>query len=139
MKFRTLQCGFLMYNKHMLIIGLLSWWYGAGWLQLMQRQAAHLNRTIDFFSITLLLKTLFSPYRQISAGSVRGAVGVQLRAWFDRQVSRIIGAFVRLTVIVFGLLATALVTISSLLVLLIWPLIPTLPVIVLIVLTGITR
>ena len=125
-----------MYNKHMLILGLVSWWYGAGWLQLMQRVSTHIMDIMDFFSVGLLFKTLFSPYRQISTGKVNGPIGLQLRAWFDLQISRVIGAMVRLAVIVFGLAATLLTAICALALLLVWPLVPALPIITAIVVLG---
>lgn len=86
----------------MFIVGLLGWWYGPGWRGYMSRTLDRLAATADFFSISLLLRTLFSPFRQISAGSVRGPLGVQLRAFFDRLISRLIGAMVRSALIVAG-------------------------------------
>ena len=86
----------------MFIVGLFSWWYGAGWLQRVQVVKERLSGLYDYFSIDLLIKTLFSPFRQISAGSVRGPIGVQIRAFFDQLISRTIGMIVRSLVIVSG-------------------------------------
>lgn len=112
----------------MLFIGLFSWWYGAGWLQLAQRAMARIAGMLDFFSVGLLLKTLFSPYRQISVGRVNGPLGVQLRAWGDLQISRVIGAMVRLAVIIFGLIATLLMVVAAVALLVLWPFVPLLPI-----------
>lgn len=120
----------------MLVIGLISWWYGAGWLQLAHRLLHRIAGVMDFFSIGILLKTLLSPYRQISAGRVQGPLGVQLRAWFDLQISRVIGAMVRLSVIVFGLIATGLILFCALLLMIVWPLVPLLPLITTFVMFG---
>ena len=49
----------------------------------------------DYFSIDLLVRTWFAPFRQISAGAVDGPIGVQIRAFFDRLISRTIGGIVR--------------------------------------------
>lgn len=68
----------------------------------MRRVLERLAATADFFSIGLLLRTLFSPFRQISAGRVRGPLGVQLHAFFDRLISRLIGAMVRTAMIFTG-------------------------------------
>lgn len=110
-----------------MITALLGWWYGAGW----QFQAGEVLRRFDElndgFSIGLLLRTLFSPFRQISAGSVQGPLGVQLRAWVDRLVSRFIGALIRSAVIIAGLITMLLYGLVSLLLLMVWPLIPLLP------------
>lgn len=91
----------------MFIVGLLGWWYGPGWQQSARRVTERLAATADFFSIGLLLRTLFSPFRQISAGAVRGSLSVVLHAWLDKLISRLIGAMVRSAMIVTGVLALA--------------------------------
>ena len=55
----------------MFLVGIFQWWYGAGWRRHMQRVGLGVLRTADFFSIGLLVRTLFDPFRQISAGQVR--------------------------------------------------------------------
>lgn len=112
----------------MVIVGFLSWWYGAGWLQRVRAVGQRLETTFDYFSIDLLVRTLFSPFRQISAGKVRGPIGVQIRAFFDRLISRIIGSIVRSFMIIIGsmwLFATAIIGVLAVL---IWALVPLFPV-----------
>ena len=118
----------MRYNKLMFVVGLISWWYGAGWKQQAYRTANRLMSLMDYFSIDSLLKTLFSPYRQISAGKVRGPVGVQLRAFFDRTFSRIIGAVVRTIVIIIGSFTIVVAAIWGIVSLLLWLVMPLLPV-----------
>ncbi len=113
----------------MLFVGLFSWWYGAGWLQLARRAMGRVLSMADFFSIGLLLKTLLAPYRQISVSQVNGPLGVKLRAWADLQISRVIGAMIRLIVILFGLAATLLMLVVALALMVIWPFVPVLPVV----------
>lgn len=88
-----------------------------------------MGATMDYFSIDLLLRTLFSPFRQISAGKVRGPLAVQMRAFFDRLVSRVIGAMVRSFMIVIGLVAIISYTLIGCLVLLLWAIVPLFPII----------
>ena len=88
-----------------------------------------LAASADFFSIGLLASTLFAPFRQISAGNVVGPIGDQIRAFFDRLISRTIGAFVRTSVIIFGLVVMSLQAIFGLIVLVSWLIIPLLPII----------
>lgn len=114
----------------MLILSFFSWWYTAGWGQLGRRAVVRIASVLDFFSVGLLLKSLFAPFRQISVGRIQGSLDKQVRAWADRQISRGIGAMVRLTVIVFGLLATIMMAIVSLALLILWPLVPLVPFIV---------
>lgn len=83
----------------------------------------------DYFSLDLLLRTLFSPFRQISAGSVRGPIGVQLRALVDNLISRIIGGIVRTIVIVIGSVTLLLSCTLGLVRIVVWPLVPVLPVV----------
>lgn len=113
----------------MFIVGLLSWWYTAGWWHRVHRLHEKLESTLDYFSIGLLLRTLFSPFRQISAGRVRGPLGVQLRAWVDRLVSRLIGAMVRTVVIFVGLVTIVVHVVLGSIIVIGWALVPLLPVV----------
>lgn len=112
----------------MFVVGLLQWWYGAGWLARARLIGDRLTKTFDYFSIDLLLKTWFSPFRQISAGGVRGPLGVQLRAWFDRLISRLIGAGVRTVMIVIGLGWILIQSALGVIELLTWLILPVFPV-----------
>ena len=111
----------------MVIVGLLGWWYGPGWRRCAGRVAERLAATADFFSIGLLLRTLFAPFRQISAGRVRGSLSVILHAWFDRLLSRLIGAMVRTAMIVTGALALTVHGIVGIVMILGWLVVPALP------------
>lgn len=112
-----------------MLMAFFSWWYGAGW----RRQGAEITRTmsglLDTFSITLLLKTLFSPFRQISVGSVDGPIGLQIRAFFDRLVSRIIGALIRFVMVMTGSVVIAFFGLWGMIKIIMWPLLPLFPVI----------
>ena len=113
----------------MFIAGMLLWWYGQGWRDAAVRVGPRIATLEDYFSIDLLLKTLFSPFRQISAGKVQGSLNVQMRAFFDRTISRVIGAMIRLFTIVIGLIAIVLYAVMGVIVLVLWAVIPLLPVI----------
>lgn len=114
--------------KHM-VIAFVVWWYGAGWRRRAMFVRDRLARIMDAFSIDLLLKTLFSPFRQISNVSVDGPIGVRIRAWFDKLISRIIGAIVRMLTIIAGVIVLLLAVVWGVAVLLAWPLIPLLPIV----------
>lgn len=90
---------------------------------------ARCNWILETFSVPELLRTLFAPFRETYAGKVKGPLDVQIRAFFDRFISRIIGFIVRTFLIgmaVVGLVAVFVVAVFSLLA---WPFIPLLPVI----------
>lgn len=86
-----------------------------------------LNRMFDYFSVDILVKTLFSPFRQISAGRVNGPLGIQLRAFVDRLISRLIGAMIRTAVLVFGVITIILTALFGLFELVLWAVLPILP------------
>jgi len=111
----------------MFVLDVLSWWYGAGWRGRAAKLKEQLAATEDYFSVDLLIKTLFSPFRQISAGKVQGPLGVQMRAFFDRLISRAIGGVVRSFMVVVGTVALALNTILGVVFLLVWAVVPLLP------------
>ena len=67
----------------LLVTSLLTWWYTDGWRARAGIVSHRLDATIDYFSFDLLLKTLFAPFRQISAGNVDGPLEVKLRALVD--------------------------------------------------------
>lgn len=113
----------------MFIVGLFSWWYGAGWKRCILAVRDGLAGIYDYFSLDLLLRTLFSPFRQISAGGVRGPIGVQVRALVDNLISRVIGGIVRSIVIVIGSVTLLLSCLLGLVRIVLWPFIPVLPVV----------
>jgi hypothetical protein len=121
----------------MMIVALFSWWYGAGWARAAKRVGGRMEAMLEAFSVALLARTLFSPFRQISAGQVRGSFDAQMRAMGDRLFSRFFGAFVRTLFILIGLGGAALAGIFGVIELILWPVIPFLPVIsVVLALTG---
>jgi hypothetical protein len=113
----------------MLLISLVQWWYGDGWRQRAQMVGGRLDSTVDYFSIELLLKTLFAPFRQISAGKVDGPLEVKFRAFADRLISRVIGAMVRLVVLVIGIITIFLQSMIGMIILAGWACVPILPII----------
>lgn len=113
----------------MFIVGLLSWWYGAGWVAEAKRVRERIASVTDYFSIDLLIKTLFSPFRQISAGRVNGPLAVKWRAFVDRLISRCIGALMRTILIVVGAVTIMVVVIVGGITLVAWLVVPALPLI----------
>ncbi len=113
----------------MFIVGMLSWWYSRGWIDQALLVRERIVRTMDYFSVDLLLKTLFAPYRQIGASRVDGSLGVKWRAFVDRTVSRVIGSIVRAILIVIGSVAVILHSILGAVVLVLWGAVPLLPLI----------
>jgi len=113
----------------MAIVGILLWWYTDGWKQLLRRIQARMVRWFDYFSIDILIRTLFAPFRQISAGRVDGSIDVQFHAFVDRLVSRMIGMFVRSIMIVIGIVAIVLAAVFGCVQVMAWMIVPSLPIV----------
>ncbi len=113
----------------MFLVGLISWWYGRGWISQWKRIAGRFKATLEFFSIGQLLSTLFSPFRQISANTGSdGSLGNAMRAFVDQLISRVIGAFVRFFTIVFGLIVILLQAVYETVIMTAWWFLPLLPI-----------
>jgi hypothetical protein len=112
-----------------MILELFSWWYTKGWGTLTRRVLARVDKILGTFSVGLLAKTLFAPFRQISAGNVQGPFNTQVRAFGDRLFSRVFGALVRGFFIVFGFSAALVVGTIGLVQLIVWPVVPFLPIV----------
>ena len=116
----------------MLFVSLLRWWYGLGWLDQLKLVRDRFDRTADFFSIELSLRTLFKPFRQIDAEGVgKAPLPVVLRAWFDQLFSRVFGAVIRSIMIVIGSVVILGEAILGGIRLAVWPLVPLLPLVAL--------
>lgn len=111
----------------MVIVGILSWWYGRGFSIRLGQARQQLVGIYDYFSIDLLIKTLFSPFRQISAGKVQGPLAIQFRAFVDRLFSRVIGFVVRSIMIAVGSIGIVGSILISLFMIAIWLVMPILP------------
>ena len=111
----------------MFLVGIFQWWYGNGLLQYIRQSFLGVLRTADFFSVGLLLRTLFNPFRQISAAPVGGALSVQLSAFFDKLFSRAIGAVVRSMVIIVGILMILLRFLWMIVGVIMWLALPLMP------------
>lgn len=75
------------------------------------------------FSMPLLLKTLFSPWRRL--GGLGGkSIDAQIRSFIDNLISRVVGFITRLLVLIAGALIMLVVFIAGIVFTIIWPFIP---------------
>ena len=79
----------------------------------------------DSFSIGLLFKTLFQPFRQISATDGRKTTAGEKIV--DALVSRLVGFIVRIFIIIAGAISLILLAIGGVVLGLLWPAIPLMP------------
>jgi small-conductance mechanosensitive channel len=113
----------------MVVVGLLSWWYGSGFKRHAALTWRRVISTYEYFSIGQLVRTWFAPFRQISAGSVSGSFAVQWHAFTDRTISRFVGGFMRTIMILVGCISIILAIGVGCVALVAWLLVPTLPLI----------
>jgi len=113
----------------MLVLNLVGWWYGAGFLVRLRGLKRVLMRVADSFSIGLLLRTLFNPFRQIDAGASGKGLEEAASALVSRLISRIIGFMMRLMMILAGTVVLLALAVGSLVVILLHLLVPILPVV----------
>lgn len=122
------------------MVVMLNWWFNSGLKNLIKSLKVSLYRTIDTFSLGLLFKTLFSPFRQISAGMLPpGApIKVQISAAGDRLFSRLIGFFIRSLLIIVGSIVILFQSFAGILIILMWLVLPLFPLIGLAIFLGVS-
>ena len=113
------------YNGDMVILEMLQWWYQRGWKIFLGKFSNQLKNAADFFSIRLLVTSLFAPFRQISAGELTSSsLSARMTAFFDRLFSRLIGAIVRLILLIIGIVVIVLQAVFGVVAMILWPLVP---------------
>ena len=123
----------------MFAIDLVKWWYVKGWGVFSRGFKTTLKDTADTFSIGELLRTLFKPYRQISANVDGNTPGARMNAIFDKLISRIVGMLSRLVLIFCGLIVMLIELMVGGLVIIMWPFVPALPVVgIVLTIVGVT-
>ena len=124
----------------MAIFEMLSWWYAHGWSVFIQKNRHTLSNIVDFFSMNSLIRTLFKPFRQISAetASADSSLDLKMHMFLDRLISRFIGFFSRLFILIAGTVIIIVGAICSLVLIILWPIVPLLPIAgVILTLTGV--
>ncbi len=107
----------------MLVLEVITWWYGAGWKGLILRLQNLVNRVWVVFSVPLLIRTLFAPWRRIISYTDNSFIQ-NIRAALDNAISRFVGFWVRLIVIFTAVLFIIIVIISGIVAVVVWPLLP---------------
>lgn len=80
---------------------------------------------LNYFSVILLLKTFFSPWRKYELGYPRGfQFGKYLEVFFSNLISRILGALVRIVLIIVGLLAQVFIIFAGIIIFFGWIVLP---------------
>lgn len=106
-----------------MVFDLLVWWYKEGWVNAWRSIPRAIKSVLLAFSLPVLLRTLFSPWKQIISGGGR-SIDEKLRSLVDNLVSRSVGFVVRLGVIAAALIIIVAVSLFNLALAIAWPVIP---------------
>ncbi len=125
----------------MAITEMFFWWYASGWHVFIKKLRTWLANIADFFSMDSLIRTLFKPFRQISANTADSSASLDLKfhMFIDRFISRLVGFVSRLILLIVGTIIIIVGGIFSFALIILWPLIPFAPVIgIILTITGFT-
>ncbi|OGT68280.1 MAG: hypothetical protein A3H43_02895 [Gammaproteobacteria bacterium RIFCSPLOWO2_02_FULL_42_9] len=114
----------------------LLWHYTTAWVDIARLYSNFAWFLYHFFSIPILLRTFFSPWKRLHE-SRKGGEGGVLGAFLLNSVTRIAGAVIRLATITAGVFSLALLTVVFIAFLFAWLFIPL--ILLWLVITGITN
>jgi hypothetical protein len=108
---------------YMIVTSLIEWWYGKGWKSANEHAQKRIQGAYRMFSIPILVRTLFSPWRRIITAPGAG-LDAHIRAAVDNLVSRVVGFVVRSMVLFVAMVTISVSTVVSILEVVIWPIVP---------------
>lgn len=107
----------------MVALEILAWWYSQGWAQVAKNAEQRFTKVSHLFSVPILVRTLFAPWRRIVSYSSAG-LDARLRAMADNLVSRLVGFSVRSLVLLTAGVLLAGCAVLAVIQLIVWPLLP---------------
>lgn len=114
----------------MVVAEIFLWWYASGWRSFIQKNLKAVSSITDFFSMGSLIRTLFKPYRQISAetANANSSLDLKFHMFLDRLVSRFVGFCSRLMLLLAGSIVIIVGGIFCIVLVILWPFIPLMPI-----------
>jgi len=106
-----------------MIFEMLRWWYVTGWMQAARRIGEWTSSVERMFSLSLLLRTLFAPWRRIITPGGRG-LDAKVHAALDNLVSRAVGFVIRIFVILAAGISMLTALVLGVFMAIIWPVLP---------------
>lgn len=106
-----------------MLFELFFWWYGRGWLDAWEAARDWVTKVQMEFSVPELLRTLFSPWKQVISLPGR-SLEDKFRALVDNLISRVIGFLVRFLALLAAAVCIILVAVVGLARAVAWPAIP---------------
>lgn len=105
-----------------MIIELLRWWYGSGWIHAFKRIRTRTVNVAHAFSAGTLLKTLFAPWKRIQYTGK--SFDAKMQAMVDNLVSRTVGFTVRLLVLIAAVFMISGSLVVGTVIAIAWPFVP---------------
>jgi len=100
------------------------WWYLEAPARNFKIVLAFILRTIDTFSIPILFKTLFAPWKRDIISTENLSLNERFQVWIWNLISRLVGAVIRSVTIFTGLIFILIVAILGIFLWLLWFLLP---------------
>ena len=107
----------------MLFAEFFTWWYSRGFVELLNKLARLISGIWRKFSVPILIRTLFEPWRRI-VEQAGGSIQDKTQALVDNSISRFVGFSIRVIAIITAILLVVLVSLLGLLLIVAWPLAP---------------
>jgi hypothetical protein len=108
-------------NSNHLLFWWIAWYFWSAPRDILRITRSFLRFGLSYFSIPLLLKTLFAPWRQYVWQYPRGfSLKEYASVFFSNVISRTIGAVTRTILIIVGLMAEFLMLVTGLIIFLFW-------------------
>jgi hypothetical protein len=107
----------------MLFLEFFRWWYGDGWQEVAKRSLGIVKKVELSFSLSVLIKTLFSPWKMITTDTGK-SLDDKMRAALDNLISRTIGFFIRIFSLITALILIVGAAIIGIVMTASWPFIP---------------
>jgi len=105
----------------MFLISLFQWWYTGGWAQRWRSIITKTSELSESFSLGIILRTLFKPWKQITTLDPGGSF---IHRAVDSLISRFVGFWIRLFVLFAGVVYIGVSAVINLVMAIIWPAIP---------------
>jgi hypothetical protein len=108
-------------EKQNILIQVVVWWILETPKKIISAWKNFLRFNLNYFSVSLLLRTLFSPWRKYEVYRGRGFnIGKYIETFFSNLIFRLIGALLRSALIAAGLIAEALILLAGVFVFSAW-------------------
>lgn len=108
-----------------IFIKYVEWYYIDKSLEILKKWKNRIVLYFDYFSISVLIKTFFSPWKRVTEDYGRGFdIKKIVETLLFNIMSRIIGAIIRLFFLIIGLIFEIIIIISGFLFFILWIIFP---------------